>query len=82
MRRSHPLVLGALTIVALSGGGCAASNPGLVLDGVLVPGTMCDYNTSSGFLVEGILDTADVDPLIRPSGIRYYAVIRASNHLR
>ncbi len=79
MRRSSLL---AVLLVALSFG-CAPANPGLTIDGVLVPSAdMCAYTTSSAFLVEGVLDTnPDVSPLVRPAGVRYVAVLRVANHL-
>jgi hypothetical protein len=78
MRRSTLLSIG---LCALSFG-CAPSNPGLTLDGVLVANDMCLTTTSSAFLVEAVLDTSlDVPTLVRPGGVRYLAVLRVANHL-
>lgn len=78
MRRSH---LVSIALCALSFG-CAPSNPGLTIDGVLVPSDNCEFSSSSAFLVEAVLDTnPDVSTAVRPAGIRYLAVIRVANHL-
>jgi hypothetical protein len=62
--------------------GCAPSNPGLTIEGVLVPSDTCEYTSSSAFLVEAVLDTnPDVSTAIRPGGVRYVAVLRVGNHL-
>ena len=62
--------------------GCAPSNPGLTIDGVLVPGDSCDYTPTSPFIVEAVLDTnPDVPMRDRPAGVRYVAVLRVANHL-
>lgn len=78
MRRSSlvSLVLAALAL------GCAPTNPGLTIDGVIAASDMCDYSASGAFIVEAVLDTTvDVPAIYRPGGIRYVAVLRVGNHL-
>ncbi len=78
MRRTS---LFSMVLCAMSFG-CAPSNPGLTIDGVLVPSDSCEYTSSSAFLVEAVLDTnPDVPPVLRPGGVRYVAVLRVANHL-
>jgi hypothetical protein len=78
MRRS---LIVSTALCALSFG-CAPTNPGLTIDGVLVPSDTCGYTTSSAFLVEGVLDTnPDVPMSSRPAGVRYVAILRVANHL-
>ena len=73
MRRSSVLSAVACALAL----GCAPSNPGLTIDGVLVPTEMCEFTAANLFLVQATLDTAP------PAGddIRYLAVFRVGNHL-
>jgi hypothetical protein len=75
MRRNH---LVSIALCALSFG-CAPSNPGLSIDGVLIPSDNCEYSANSAFLVESVLDTNPDIP--RAGGIRYVAVLRVANRL-
>lgn len=70
--------------------GCAPSNPGLVIDGVLAPptgGGACTFDgTSTVFLGSGLLDTSDQTAALADLtggyfGIRYVAHLRMSNYL-
>lgn len=75
--------LSLLSLFALlaSGVGCAPSNPGLAIDGVMASpmGGMCTYEaTSNTFLGSGTLDTLEVGATFGP---RYLAYVRVANHL-
>lgn len=75
------LLLTSLALALPVAGGCAPSNPGLVIDGVIPPpsGGMCLYDASATvFLLSGVLDTLDVGA---PFGPRYVAYLRIANHL-
>jgi hypothetical protein len=75
MRRTSIL----LALVALAAGtGCAPSNPGLTLDGVLAPDAMCTWMPNNNYLAQGVLDISHPE---RTGGVRYFAVMRVGNHL-
>lgn len=75
MRRFASLAL--LTLLV----GCAPSNPGLVIDGVLAIPDNCTFSSSSAvYALAPTLDTADYGTL-RPQGIRYEATFRVTNRL-
>jgi hypothetical protein len=69
--------------------GCAPSNPGLVIDGVVAPptGGACIFDpAANAFLFSGVLDTTDQSVALEDVtaayfGIRYVAHLRLSNNL-
>jgi hypothetical protein len=79
MRRSSFFTAAAAVVSLL---GCAPSNPGLTIDGVLVPSDMCDFTANNALLFEARLDVSpDVPAVYRPDGVRFVAAIRVANHL-
>jgi len=76
--RSKNILLGTL-VLALSIG-CAPSNPGITLEGVLAPDTSCMVTATSNFLLQGTLDTTPDMP-IRPGGITYSVALQVGNQL-
>lgn len=86
MRSSFSLV--SLCALLTLSAGCAPSNPGLHIDGVLAPpmGGLCTIDASSNvFLGSGVLDTLSLRGMFIPDpaafGPRYVANFRVSNHL-
>ncbi|MDQ3037232.1 MAG: hypothetical protein M3Y87_32865 [Myxococcota bacterium] len=69
----------AVVLLALSG--CAPSNPGIEIEGLLSPTDACTYTTSTTavFLGQPLLDTT-LDPM-RVGGIRYTAALQLVNRM-
>lgn len=67
--------------IALACLGCAPSNPGFVVEGILAIPENCTFAAASDvFQRTPTLDTADFG-LLRPLGVRYTAHFRVSNRL-
>jgi hypothetical protein len=70
----------SLFVAACAPGG----RPPLVLDGLVTPDAACVYGSQvRSVALEGALDTSTaLDPIARPEGARYTAVLRANSILR
>jgi hypothetical protein len=70
-------VLGTLALVVSIG--CAPSNPGLTLEGVLATDTSCMVTATSDYLTMGILDIGTMPT--RTGGISYQVAMQVGNQL-
>lgn len=72
----------AVVVLALSG--CAPSNPGIQIEGLLSASDTCVYmpNATAAFLGQPVLDTSPETAGFRVGGIRYTAAFQVVNRMR
>ena len=73
----------SFAVVVLALCGCAASNPGIEIEGLLSPSDSCVYMTTAApvFLAQPILDTTPETGVNRVGGIHYTAAFQVVNRM-